>query len=169
VAFAYLDYQEKIDATELMKSLLVQLLDQCSELPPDVKSEYERYVKNKKDNLKEDRITAMFASCTSKFKDGVFIILDAFDEARPELQLMLKQKYFQIFVELKLQLFITGRPQPLKEIKTASFTEPKELEISAKDKDIEMYLKKELMFQHSLSERTRDVILNSLKDKAKGK
>jgi len=169
VAYAYLDYQEKIDRAELMKSLLVQLLDQCSELPPDVKIEYERYVENKKDNLKEDRIAEMFASCTSKFKDGVFIILDAFDEARPELQLMLKQKYFQHFVKLKLQLFITGRPQPLKEIKTASFTGPRELENSAKDKDIEMYLKKELMLQYSLDERTRDVILNSLKDKAGGK
>jgi hypothetical protein len=166
VLFVYLNYKEKLQAEELMASLIAQLINQTAKLPDNLIDEYEQYVKDQRHRLAENRIMEIFTSCVLMFAK-VFLVLDAFDEATLELRQALIQEYFQRFVKLKLQVFITVRPQHADPIK-AGVVASSELWISAKENDIEMYLKKELK-PHRLYQELEDDILDTLKAKAVGK
>ena len=90
--------------------------------------------KDWKYRLPENRIMEIFTSCASIFSK-VLLVLNAFDEATPELPEALIQKHLRHFAESNLQ---SVRSQHVDQIK-AAFVPSRRLWISAKDDDIEMY------------------------------
>lgn len=129
-----------------MRCILKQLLHQLPQLPEEIDKEYESWDKGgRKSKPDGDKFVIMTISCAKKFKKGTFVIVDALDECLERLEEDKVIGYLKSLYAAGIRLFITTRPHILDELDLrAVFGKAKIVEISAKDDDVETYLRKRL-------------------------
>jgi hypothetical protein len=146
----------------MIVSLLAQLLGQCQNLPASIQSEYNPKRKDKPTNI---RFIELLLDCISEFPK-VFVVLDAFDETQKEERGKLIE-YLKQISNSRLKLFITTR-SPLLDLLQKDFQESTDMEIAARDDDIQTYLIEKLNAE-SLHVKIKENISTKLRAGAHGK
>jgi hypothetical protein len=80
IAFVYCDYKDKAEQTNvsLIASLLRQLVEQCPDIPGDLRKSYKQY-NQRKIRLKSQEYAKLLRSVVASFSRA-FIVIDALDE-----------------------------------------------------------------------------------------
>jgi NACHT domain len=137
VAYLYCNYkrQQQQKSTDLLISLLKQLVQQQPSVPEPVQALYERH-KDKPTAPSFDEISNVLHSVASRYYK-VFIIIDALDECPQESRKLLLAEIFNLQAKAGASLFATSRLMP--EILEA-FKGSTSFQISATDEDVQKYL-----------------------------
>jgi hypothetical protein len=150
----------------MIRSLLVQLIDQRERLPVKLLAKYDAWNNSGRKNRPSDTdFLELLMECISAFP-RIFVVLDAFDETDSDQRANLIES-LQKLCESKLNLFITTR-SPLAALLLSQFPRSIELEIIAKDDDIFKYLRERLR-EKSLHPKLKEHISERLLRGAQGK
>jgi hypothetical protein len=138
IAYLYCNFQRQQEQTptNMLASLLKQLIQEQHSVPESVKSLYERHEKRSRPSLEE--ISKILHSVVTDYS-RVFILIDALDECQTSNRVRRKflSEIFNLQVKTGVNLFATSRFIP--EI-TGEFEESISLEIRASSEDVQRYL-----------------------------
>ncbi|PPQ74453.1 hypothetical protein CVT26_001113 [Gymnopilus dilepis] len=104
VLYAYFRYSDRHTTSDILASLIKQLVEFCTYLPPEVVTTYRHHLKAQ-NQLSEDEMLDLFRQLSPAF-GKIFIILDALDEVLEQLRSSLLRR----LVVLPIHLLVTSRP-----------------------------------------------------------
>jgi Cdc6-like AAA superfamily ATPase len=137
IAYVYCNYQQQQEQgpTDILASLLKQLIQERPSAPDNVKTLYKRHM-TKRTRPSCDEIRKELQSVVSNYSK-VFILVDGLDECRASNSRRLLLEIFDIQTKAGANLFATSRfiPEIVKEFEGSI-----SLEISASDEDVLRYL-----------------------------
>lgn len=152
----------------MVRCVLKQLIHQLAELPRDIDDEYDKWDKGGRKNRPDgDVVVKLLISCSKKFSKGVFIILDALDECLERLEEERLLSHLKKFYDARVRLFVTTRPHLLQELELQEvFSNAHTIQISARDDDVESYLRSKLIKLRS--GKLKEEIVEKIKAAADG-
>jgi Cdc6-like AAA superfamily ATPase len=155
IAYLYCSFQrqQEQNPTDMLASLLKQLIQEQHSVPESVKSLYERHEKRKRPSLEE--ISKLLHSVVAGYS-RVFILIDALDECQTSNGVRRKflSEVFNLRAKTGVNLFATSRFIP--EI-TGEFEESISLEIRASSEDVQRYLDGHMSQLPAFVLRSRDL------------
>jgi Cdc6-like AAA superfamily ATPase len=140
IAYLYCNFQrqQEQNPTDMLASLLKQLIQEQHSVPESVKSLYERHQKQKRKRPSLEEISKILHSVVADYS-RVFILIDALDEYQTSNGVRRKflSEIFNLQVKTGVNLFTTSRfiPEIIRE-----FEESISLEIRASSEDVQRYL-----------------------------
>jgi hypothetical protein len=139
VAFIYCDYKLRHEQTGdmLLTSLLKQLVAGRSTLPDHIQKLYENHGEGTRSLSSED-IRATLRSVSSSYS-RVFIVVDALDEGEDHHLTTLFSEVFSLQKQCGVNVIATTRPAVTERLSTL-FKGAIEIEINAKDEDVQRYV-----------------------------
>jgi hypothetical protein len=176
VAYIYFDFadQARQKPISILANLLKQLANQIQELPLELEELYTKSERASETPTLQDlqRILLVLSNTFSR----VFLIFDALDECNEDTQ---RKELLPLFLNLsklgtgRISIFLTSRPHP-EDIRD-SFKGTAQIELRARDEDMEIYIKEKidesprsrrLLGQKDLESKNK--IISDLTDCAKG-
>jgi Cdc6-like AAA superfamily ATPase len=137
IAYLYCSYQRHYEPTDLLASLLKQLVQELPLMPEDVKSLYEHY-KDKRTRPSIEEISRVLQTVAASYSTA-FIILDALDECEVSNggRSRLLSYIFDLQAKTNTSVFATSRfiPEVMKDFEGSIL-----LEIRANSGDVQKYL-----------------------------
>jgi Cdc6-like AAA superfamily ATPase len=155
IAYLYCNFrrQDEQSLTELLSSLLKQLVQGQLSVPESVKSLYERHKDKARPSL--DEILKVFYAVVADYS-RTFIVIDALDECQVSggVRSKLLSELFHLQAQTEASLFATSRfiPEIEKEFKGSM-----SLEIHASDEDVQRYLDGHMSQLPSFVSRSSDL------------
>jgi hypothetical protein len=139
VAFIYCDYKLRHQQTGdmLLTSLLKQLVEGLSTLPSHIQKLYNHHEKGKRSLSSED-IRATLRSVTSSYR-RILIAVDALDEGEDHHLTTFFSEVFYLQKKFGVNVITTTRPAVTERL-SGLFKGALEIEISAKDEDVQRYV-----------------------------
>ncbi|KAF5716200.1 ankyrin repeat-containing protein [Fusarium globosum] len=135
IAYVYCDYKDKrtLSETSIWASVIRQMVEACSQLPPDIISFRDKYLEKRALPSDEERMS-LIRSLSKRFRK-TFILIDALDECPEEN----RDAFLQLArdVEASAHLLITSR---MNLDLTESFSNLTQITIAARSSDVETYL-----------------------------
>lgn len=167
VAYIFCEYTKAPTATNLMRSILRQLVEQLPALPHDVDELYTD-VENRKMPETSGEIMQLLESVSSIFS-RTFVVVDALDE----LVEVSRTKFTHCLLNIKAfaSVLITSRPIPAI---ANQFSSDLFQEISAKKEDLKAYVESEIESRASIAALVlqkpdlRPQIVSKVEEKARG-
>lgn len=142
IAYVYFNYmeQDQQKPTAVLASLVKQLSSQISRLPKEIGDLHDSLIhQGKRPTIEE--LYAVLILVTKSF-DKVFFVFDALDECHPEKQRKELLPLFHRMGKDGTSLFLTSRQYP--EDIQESFRDAKKIELTAKEEDIETYIRQKI-------------------------
>ena len=140
-------------ANDVLRILLRQILEQLREPPAEVYAQYNKCQNSLHKSALTRRVyTTLFICCVEEFfnrySNGVFILLDAYDEFKPEKEEERQREELlsslrEISSTGSTRLLITTRPQ-YGNVLQNKFKEVEVVEITTDHEDVEIYLNREM-------------------------
>ncbi|EMT70529.1 Ankyrin repeat domain-containing protein 50 [Fusarium odoratissimum] len=169
IAYVYCDYKDKrtLSETNIWASVVRQLVEACSQLPPDIISFRDKYLEKRALPSDEERIS-LITALSKRFRK-TFILIDALDEC-PEDN---RDAFLRLASEVQTSahLLITSR---MNLDLTESFDHLTQITIAAQASDVETYLDAKMkanarMRSHLARDKAlRNDIINNLVEKTDG-
>jgi Cdc6-like AAA superfamily ATPase len=152
IAYLYCNFRRVNDQTveQLIANLVKQIFSNKFPPPPAVMDAYTRHKKYKSQPSLSD-LEEMFHTVAARYKDGVFVIVDALDEC--QMSDNIRSEFIEALLRLQsrdrnVNILATSRPVP--DIVEA-FDGYSRLEIVAQRDDIERYMRNKLPNLRSVS------------------
>ncbi|KAH7480071.1 hypothetical protein FOMA001_g7651 [Fusarium oxysporum f. sp. matthiolae] len=169
IAYVYCDYKDKrtLSETNIWASVVRQLVEACSQLPPDIISFRDKYLEKRALPSDEERIS-LITALSKRFRK-TFILIDALDECPEEN----RDAFLRLASEVQTSahLLITSR---MNLDLTESFDHLTQITIAAQPSDVETYLDAKMkanarMRSHLARDKAlRNDIINNLVEKTDG-
>jgi tRNA uridine 5-carbamoylmethylation protein Kti12 len=137
VAFVFCNYrmQEEQTVETLIAAILRQVIEQCPLLPDSARKMYASYKLNKASPSSSDMLARL---CSISWDNPrLFVVIDALDECLDSVWKPLIRSMRQLQQEAGSSLMVTSRPN---EVRRREFSEDIQLDIRARDGDIESFL-----------------------------
>jgi hypothetical protein len=169
LAFIYFNYKEQQTLSDVLGSLLQQLLRRAQRMTHGVCALYERCTGNDSKRRPTSSELSILLQSESQFFSKLFIVIDALDEC-PSVDDM-TSKFLLELQKLRPspQVLVTSRPH-LKSIIKQFLPNTICLEIRAHDEDIKKYLNEQFKRKHVLTLLVTDTteIIEKIIEKAQG-
>ncbi|KAL2828521.1 purine and uridine phosphorylase [Aspergillus cavernicola] len=138
VAFIFCNYRmhQEQTAEALLAAILRQVTEQCSFFPESIKSMYASYKSNRARPSIDDLLGILCS--ISRNCSRLFVVIDALDECLDSTWTPLFRAIRKLQREAGSSLMVTSRPN---QVKSREFVEDIQLEVRAREEDIESFLR----------------------------
>jgi hypothetical protein len=169
LAFIYFNYKEQQTLSDVLGSLLKQLIRRAKRMSNEIRTLHERCDNGKRRPTSGELSTLLQSE--SGFLSSFFVVVDALDEC-PSVDDS-TSKFLLELQKLRISLLVTSRSH-LESVVQRLLPGAVRLEIRAHDEDIKKYLDEQIKKKNSLgilvgdSTALRETIKNKVTEKAKG-
>ena len=168
LTYFYFNFKGLGQSAEIVvTSLLKQMLLRLKKLPPDLEAAYKSWKDEGLNRPDGEEFAEIFAACSKKFST-VFVIVEAFNEC-PEGERDTLVTYLKTILESAVvKLYITTRSHLQSSLQQILEMNREAVEISAHPKDIEKYVRKQLLARKFYDDTLKNQIVEKVQENAQG-